>query len=64
MMNVYRYGRWRYTVQHVLLRKLVLLIYRVLYKLSQILTGVELPCEVRFGRNFVIDQFGTIVISG
>lgn len=64
VMVVYRYGRWRYTVQPVLLRKLFSLIYRVLYKLIQIVTGVELPCEVRVGRNFVIDHFGGIVISG
>jgi serine O-acetyltransferase len=30
----------------------------------QIITGIELPCEVQIGRNFVIDHFGGIVISG
>ena len=30
----------------------------------QIITGIELPCEVEVGRNFVIDHFGGIVISG
>ncbi len=64
VMVVYRYGRWRYTVQPALLRKLCSLVYRVLYKLVQIVTGVELPCEVRVGRNFVIHHFGGIVVSG
>ena len=27
-------------------------------------TGIELPCEVEIGGNFVIDHFGGIVISG
>ena len=30
----------------------------------QILTGIELPCEAKVGKNFVIDHFGGIVISG
>jgi serine O-acetyltransferase len=61
---VYRFGRWRYGVRPLLLRKVFSLIYKVLFKLVQILTGIELPCEVRLGNNFVIDHFGGIVISG
>ncbi|MGK2898632.1 MAG: serine O-acetyltransferase, partial [Burkholderiaceae bacterium] len=61
---VYRFGRWRYGVRPVPLRKLCSLVYRVLYKLVQIVTGIELPCEVELGRNFVIDHFGGIVVSG
>ncbi|HEX5461221.1 MAG TPA: hypothetical protein VFX20_14760 [Steroidobacteraceae bacterium] len=61
---VYRFGQWRYRVRPKLLRKFFSLIYRILYKLVQILTGIELPCEVEIGRNFVIDHFGGIIISG
>ena len=61
---VYRFGRWRQGVRPVLLRKLFSALYRVLYKLVQIVTGIELPCEVQLGRNFVIDHSGGIVISG
>ena len=64
VMVVYRFGRWRYGVRPALLRKFFSLIYHVLYKLVQILTGIELPCEVPVGRNFVIDHFGGIIISG
>ena len=64
VMLVYRFGRWRYGVRPVLLRKLFSFIYKVLFKLVQIVTGIELPCEVMVGRNFVIDHFGGIVISG
>lgn len=63
-MVVYRFGRWRYTIRPVWLRKLLSLIYRICYKIVQILTGVELPCEVIVGDNFVIDHFGGIIISG
>jgi serine O-acetyltransferase len=63
-MVVYRFGRWRYGVRPVLLRKLLSLVYRILYKWIQIVAGIELPCEVKVGRGFVIDHFGGIVISG
>jgi len=61
---VYRFGRWRYGVRPVIFRKALSLIYRVAYKLVQIVCGIELPCEVELGRNFVIDHSGGIVISG
>jgi serine O-acetyltransferase len=64
VMVVYRFGRWRYDVRPVVARKFFSLIYRILYKIAQIITGIELPCEVPVGRNFVIDHFGGIVISG
>jgi serine O-acetyltransferase len=64
VMLVYRFGRWRYGVRPALLRRVFSLVYKILYKLVQILTGVEFPCEVQVGRNFVIDHFGGIVVSG
>ena len=61
---VYRYGRWRYTVRPSLLRKACSLVYHILYKWVQVVAGIELPCEVEIGHNFVIDHFGGIVVSG
>jgi serine O-acetyltransferase len=63
-MTVYRFGRWRYGVRPVLLRKVFSLLYKILYKLVQIVTGIEMPCEVPVGRNFVIDHHGGIIVSG
>ncbi len=63
-MTVYRFGRWRYTVRIAPVRKLFSLIYKVLYKAVQVVTGIELPCEVKVGKNFRIDHSGGIVISG
>jgi serine O-acetyltransferase len=63
-MLVYRFGRWRYGVKPTILRKFCSLVYHVLFKFIQIVTGIELPCEVSVGRNFVIDHFGGIIISG
>jgi serine O-acetyltransferase len=64
VMVVYRFGRWRYGVKTSFLRKPLSLLYRIAFKLIQIITGIELPCEVRIGRGFVIDHFGGIIISG
>lgn len=61
---IYRFGRWRYGVRPAWLRKILSAIYKVLFKLVQIVTGIELPCEVTIGQNFVIDHHGGIVISG
>ncbi len=64
VMLVYRFGRWRYTLRSGWLRKPFSLVYKILYKLVQILTGIELPCEVRIGSHFRIDHFGGIIVSG
>ncbi len=61
---VYRFGRWRYRVKPALLRKFLSLVYKFWFKCTQIVTGIEFPCEVEIGRNFVIDHFGGIVVSG
>jgi serine O-acetyltransferase len=64
VMIVYRFGRWRCSVRPALVRKFLSFIYHVLFKIMQIVTGIELPCEVEIGQNFIIDHFGGIVISG
>jgi serine O-acetyltransferase len=64
VMIVYRYGRWRYKIKPSFIRKPFSLVYKILFKFIQIITGIELPCEVRVGQNFRIDHFGGIIISG
>lgn len=61
---VYRFGRWRYGVRPAALRKFFSFIYKFLFKMVQVFAGIELPCEVEIGRNFTIDHFGGIVVSG
>jgi len=64
VMIVYRFGCWRYTIKSALFRKPFSLLYKTLYKFIQVITGIELPCEVTVGKNFRIDHFGGIIISG
>lgn len=63
-MAVFRFGRWRYTIRWRVLRMPFSFLYKVLKPLSEIMTGIELPCEATLGRRFRIDHFGGIVISG
>jgi serine O-acetyltransferase len=64
VMLVYRFGRWRYTIQQQWLRLPMSILYKMLKLLSQILTGIDLPCEVQVGRRLIIEHFGDIIISG
>ncbi len=64
VMAVYRFGRWRYRIQNRWLRLPFSILYKLLKLLSQILTGIDLPCEVTVGRRFKIEHFGDIIISG
>lgn len=64
VMVVYRFGNWRYSIKIRAIRMPFSLAYKLLKVLSEILTGIELPCEAKLGRRFRIDHFGGIVISG
>jgi serine O-acetyltransferase len=64
VMVPYRFGRWRYSIRSRFLRMPFSFVYRVLKLASQILTGIDLPCEATVGRNFRIEHFGGIIISG
>jgi serine O-acetyltransferase len=64
VMAVYRFGRWRYKIRWRLVRFPFSAVYKFLRLFSEILTGIELPCEAIVGRRFRIDHFGGIIISG
>lgn len=63
-LTIYRFGRRCMALRSRWLRKPLSVVYNVLYKLVQILTGIELPREAEIGPGFVIDHSGGIVISG
>ena len=64
VMLVFRFGQWRYTVKPAIIRIPLSFIYKVLKLWSQILTGIDLPCEVKVGHRFKIEHFGGIIVSG
>jgi len=64
VMAVYRFGRWRYGLGHPIVRAPFSFVYKLLFKFIQIVTGIELPCEVSIGRRLRIDHFGGVIVSG
>jgi serine O-acetyltransferase len=63
-LAVHRFGTWRYTISFGPVRKVMSLLYKITFKMVQILTGIELPCEAKVGRGTRIDHFGGIIVSG
>lgn len=63
-LAVYRFGRWRYGIRPGFLRPPFSLVYRILKVVSQILTGIDIPCETEIGRRLKIEHFGCIIVSG
>jgi serine O-acetyltransferase len=61
---VYRFGRWRYGIRPRPLRMPFSFLYKVLQLFSEMLCGIEIPCEAAIGRHFIIEHSGAIVISG
>ena len=64
VLVIYRFGRWRYGIRSRVLRLPFSFAYKILKFSSEMLLGVELPCEATIGRGFVIEHIGGIVISG
>lgn len=64
VMLVYRFGRWRYAIRPRVVRLPFSFLYRLLKLLSQILTGIDLPCETSVGRRLLFEHFGGIIVSG
>lgn len=64
VLVIYRFGRWRYTIPWRPVRVPFSFIYKLLKFFSEMLLGMELPCEAVIGRRFVIEHIGGIVVSG
>lgn len=64
VMVTYRFGQWRYGVRPRVLRAPLSFLYKLMKISTQILTGIDLPCEVKVGHRFTIEHFGDIIISG
>lgn len=63
-LAVHRFGAWRYGIRFAPARKAASLLYKFLFKLVQIVAGIELPCEAPVGRGTRIDHFGGVIVSG
>ncbi len=58
----HRFGNWRMGIKFRLLRMPFSLIYRIMFKLTEIICGIHLPYTVRVGRRVRLDHFGGMVL--
>ena len=61
---IYWFDRWQYNVGSLIPSKIILLIYQGLFEFVQIITIVELPCELPVDRSLIIENIDRIVRSG
>jgi serine O-acetyltransferase len=61
---IHRFGVWRMTFRHRILRASFGLLYWPLYRYARNHYGIELPYTVRLGRRVIVEHCGAIVIHG
>ncbi len=59
---VYRYGRWAKTVKIPILSLLLKVIAFILFKLTEITSGISLPASADIGKGFLVGHFGYIIL--
>lgn len=59
----HRFGNWRMGVRPRVLRVPLTLLYRVMFKATELLCGIKLSYNVKVGRRVRIDHFGGIVLG-
>ncbi len=58
----HRFGNWRMSVRPRPLRMPLSLLYRVMFKLTEIFCGIMLPYTVRVGRRVRLEHFGGMIL--
>jgi serine O-acetyltransferase len=59
----HRFGNWRMSVKPKLVRMPLSLVYRVMFKLCEILCGIKLSYNVPVGRRVRLDHFGGMILG-
>ena len=59
----HRFGNWRMDVHPWVLRAPLSVIYRIMFKATEIFCGIKLSYNVKVGRRVRIDHFGGIVLG-
>jgi serine O-acetyltransferase len=59
---VHRFGNWRMGIRTRVLRLPCSLLYRFLYKLTQLCCGIDLPYTTQVGRRVKLEHFGGMIL--
>ena len=63
-VGIFRFGKWAQAIRFSPLRKVFLVVYFLLYKTSEILSGIRISINSEIGPGLVIHNFGGIIIRG
>jgi len=63
-VGIFRFGKWAQAIKFRPLRRLLLLIYFLSYKLVEALSGIRISIDSEIGPGLVIHNFGGVVIHG
>ncbi|MEM8633361.1 MAG: transferase [Pseudomonadota bacterium] len=58
----HRFGNWRMGIKSRLIRAPLSVIYKVMFKLTEILCGISLPYTVKVGRRVTLEHFGGMIL--
>lgn len=61
-ITVYRFGRWARSVNIPIISFLIKFLAFLLFKLTEVLTGISLPASADIGKGFYVGHFGGIVL--
>ena len=59
---VYRFGRWVRCIKVPILSHLLKILAFLLFKLTEIVSGISLPASAEIGKGFYVGHFGYIVL--
>lgn len=63
-IGIFRFGKWAHGIGFQPLRKLLLLVYFLLYKVSEAISGIRISAHSEIGPGLVVQNFGGVIIHG
>ena len=63
-VGIFRFGKWAMRIRFGLLRKTLLVVYFLLYKTSEALSGIRISIYSEIGPGLVIHNFGGVIVHG
>lgn len=63
-VGIFRFGKWVQNIQFWPLRKALLIVYFLLYKTSEALSGIRISIYSEIGPGLVVHNFGGVIIHG
>ena len=59
---IYRFGRWTRSIKIPIISFLFKFLAFLLFKLTEMMTGISLPASAQIGKGFYVGHFGSIIL--